>query len=123
MGSLLWAAGKCGECQGDDDDNQGNEEEHSSSSQVVHSKHQFVHSGCCLVGFLNGRQRATQNVAGQPEPADFVPLGMEFELNGGPFGARKNPEEVERLKFDPFQIALMRSSHTSSTVEQVKTGL
>jgi hypothetical protein len=48
---------------------------------------------------------------------------MEFELNRGALGAPKNFEEVECLKFDPFQIALMCSRHTSSTIEQVKTGL
>jgi hypothetical protein len=62
-------------------------------------------------------------VAGQPEPANLVALRMIFELNGGTVSAFENLEEVECLKFDAFQIALMCSGHTSSTVERVKRGL
>lgn len=62
-------------------------------------------------------------MAGQPEPADLVALDMEFELNSGTVSVFENLEEVECLKFDAFQVALMCSSHTSSTVEWVKRGL
>jgi len=45
---------------------------------------------------------------------------MEFKLEGGALRATENPEEVESLKFDTFQIALMRFRHTCLTVELTK---
>jgi hypothetical protein len=48
---------------------------------------------------------------------------VEFKLEVGAVRFSENPEEVEGLQFDAFQIALMCLSHINSTVELMKKGL